>query len=81
MRWKYSGRKQRATGYAYINGSLYCDAIGSSQLRSCLHDAIINAAPIIRGNIDKLEFYRQCTPRRLKDTHLKELENANMYHL
>ena len=77
----YSGIKQRATGYVYLNGSPYCDAKGSSHLRSCLRHAINNAVPIIGGNIDKLKLYRQCTPRRMKDKHLKELENANMYHL
>ena len=53
MRPKYSGRKQKATGYVLITGSPYRDAEGSSQLRSCLHDAIINAAPRIVWGIDK----------------------------
>ena len=43
----YSGRKRKAAGFVYIQGSLYCDVEGSSQLRSCLHDEIINAAPRI----------------------------------
>ena len=34
----------------YPNGLTYRDADGSSHLRSCLHDALINAAPIIGGN-------------------------------
>ena len=55
IRWTYSGRKQRATCYVYPKGSPYHDAEGSSQLRSCLHDAIINAAPRIGGEIDKFE--------------------------
>ena len=71
--WTYSGRKQRATGYVYLNGSPYLDAEGLSQLISCLRLDIINAAPIIGGGVDKLELYRQCPPRRLKDTYLKEL--------
>ena len=45
----YSLRKRRATCYVYLNGSPYCDAKGSSQLRSCLHDATIDASPIIGG--------------------------------
>ena len=49
----YSGRKQRATGNVYLNGSPYRDAEGSSQLRLCLNDAIINAAPIIGRKIDE----------------------------
>ena len=47
MRWTYSVRKRKATGYVYLNGPPYRDAEGSSQLRSCIHDAIINAAPRI----------------------------------
>ena len=50
IRRTYSGRKQRATSYVYLNGSPYRDAKGSSQPRSCLHDAIINAALRIGGN-------------------------------
>ena len=46
----YSGIKQRATGYVYLNSSPYRDAEGSSQLRSCLHDTIINFDPRIGGN-------------------------------
>ena len=47
IRRTYSGRKRKATGYVLITGSPYRDAEGSPQLRSCLHDAIINAAPRI----------------------------------
>ena len=43
----YSGRKQKATGYVLITGSPYRYSEGSSQLRSCLHDAIFNDSPII----------------------------------
>ena len=50
IRQTYSGRKQKATGYVYITDSPYRDAEGSSQLRSCIHDAIINYAPRIGGN-------------------------------
>ena len=53
IRQIYLGRKLKATGYVYITGSPYCDAEGLSHIRSCLH-AIINAAPRIRGNFEKL---------------------------
>ena len=43
----YSGRKRKATGYVSLTGSPYRDAEGSPHHRSCLHDAIINAAPRI----------------------------------
>ena len=49
IRRTYSGRKLRAAGYVYLNGSPYRYAEGLSQLISCLHDAIINSAPIIGG--------------------------------
>ena len=54
IRRVYSGRKRKATGYVYIQGSPYLDAEGSSQLRSCLHDSIINASPRIFQGVDKL---------------------------
>ena len=47
IRWTYSGRKRRATGFLYLTGLPYCDSEGSSQLVSCIHDSIINAAPRI----------------------------------
>ena len=54
IRWTYSGRKRRATGYVSLKVSPYHDAEGSSQLRLCLHDTIINAAPKIGGEMDVL---------------------------
>ena len=57
MRRTYSGRKRSATGFVYLKCSPYIDSEGSSHLRSCLHDAIINADPIIRRDIDKFELY------------------------
>ena len=51
-------KKSKTAGFVYLQGSPYRDAEGSSQLRSCLHDTIINAAPRIGQLIDKLEFYR-----------------------
>ena len=47
--WTYSERKINATSYVLITGSPYCDAEGYPQLRSCLHDAIVNASPRIVG--------------------------------
>ena len=66
MRWTYSGRKLRATGYEYIIGSPYRDAEGLSHLRSCLHDAITNTDPRIGKKKDKLDLYIQCPTRRVK---------------
>ena len=47
IRRTYSGRKRKATGNVLITGSPYRDAEGSPHHRSCLHDAIMNSAPII----------------------------------
>ena len=49
--------KRTGTGFVYLKGSPYCDYEVSSHLRSCLHDEIINSAPII-GEILKNELYR-----------------------
>ena len=76
IRHTHSGIKRKATCYVYITGSPHHDAEGLSQIRSCLHDAIINATPRIGGKIDKFELYRQCSPRRVKDTEIKELEKC-----
>ena len=48
--WKYSGRKRKATGFAYLEGSPYCDAEGSSNLRPFNHDSVINDDSIIGEN-------------------------------
>ena len=59
-----------------MTGSKYRDAEGSSNHRSCLHDAIINAAPRVVEEIDQSELYRQCSPRRTMNTAMYELESC-----
>ena len=76
IRQTYSRRKRKETGYVYITSSSYRDAEGLSQLRSCLHDLIMNASPRIGEKTDKPELNRQCLPRRVKDTEIKELEKC-----
>ena len=44
-------------------------------MMSCLQDAVNNSVPRIGKYINKLEFYRQCPPRRVKDTKMSEIEN------
>ena len=46
-------------------------------MSSCLQDAVINSAPRIGKYINKLELYRQCTPRRVKDKKMTEIENTS----
>ena len=53
IRWTYSGRKRKATGYVLITGSPYHDAEGYTHFRSCIHDAIIRAAPRIGRGFDQ----------------------------
>ena len=51
MSRKYSGRKLKETGYVLIIVSPYRDDEGPPHHRSCLHDAIVNAAPTIGGKL------------------------------
>ena len=46
-------------------------------MRSRLQDAVINSAPRIGKFINKLELYRQCPPRRVKNSHISEIENSS----
>ena len=46
-------------------------------MRSCLKDDAINSALRIGKYIDKHELYRQLPPRRVKDTHISEIENTS----
>ena len=45
--------KKKVAVFVYIKVSPFRDAEGSSQLRSCLYDEIINTAPRI-GDFEKL---------------------------
>ena len=61
--------------------SFYSDLIGYIEFQFlirllCLHDEIINAAPRIGGKFNKSELYIQCPYRRVKDTHIKQLEKC-----
>ena len=60
----------------YLKGSPYRYAEGSQHLRSCLHDAINNAAPIIGEFFDKSELYGQFSPRRVMDTTIDEFDKC-----
>ena len=70
-------RKRKATGCIYLPGSDFCEAEGHFSMRSCLQDAVINSAPRIGKFIDKKELYRQCPPRRVKDSNISEIENTS----
>ena len=71
------GRKRKATGCIYLPESEFREAEGNLSMRSCLQDAIISCAPRIVKFINKQEIYRQCPPRRLKDSHISEIENTS----
>ena len=45
-------------------------------MRSCLKDAVINSAPRIGKFINKQELYRKFPPRRVKNSHIYEIENC-----
>ena len=46
-------------------------------MRSCLKDAVINSASRIGKYTNKIELYRQCPSRRVKDTKLSEIESTS----
>ena len=72
IRQTYSGRKIKATGYVCITGSPYRDAEWSSQLRSYLHYAIINAALIIGGKSRNSNCIDNC-----ENTQYSDLQSAS----
>ena len=59
----------------FLTGSYFREAEVHLSMRSCLQDAVINYAPTIGKYIDKQEFYRQCPPRKVKDTNISEIKN------
>ena len=70
------GRKRKPTGCIFLSGSGFCEAEGNLKMRSCLQDAVIYSAPRIEKNINKQELYRQCPPRRVKNSHISEIEDS-----
>ena len=70
------GRKIKPTGCIFLPGSGFREAEGNLKMRSCLQDAVINSAPRIGKFINKLELYRQCPPRRAKNSHISEIEDS-----
>ena len=68
------GRKRKSTGYIYLPGSQYSEPRGYLKLKSYLQDAVINYSPKIGKYVNKLEFYNQCHPRRVKDTNTSNIE-------
>ena len=70
-------RKRKSTGFIYLPGSEFREAEGHLTMRSCLQDAVINYDPMIGKYINKLELYRQCPTRRVKDKKMSEIENTS----
>ena len=64
------GRKIKSAGCIYIPGYQSCESESRLNLRSCLHDAIINSAPRVFKHIKKHELYIQCPSRIVKDTNM-----------
>ena len=67
------GRKRKPTGCIFLPGSGFREAEGNLKMRSCLQDAVINSASSIGKFINKLELYRQCPPRIVKNSHISEI--------
>ena len=70
-------KKRKATGCIFLPWSGLREAEGNLKMRSCLQDAVINSAPRIGRFINKLELYRKCPPRRVKNSHISEIENTS----
>ena len=68
------GGKRKGTGCIYLPGPGFREAEVHLSMRSCLQDAVINSAPRIGKIINKQELYRNCHPRRVKDSHISEIE-------
>ena len=71
------GRKIKSTGSIYLPGSKSREAGGHLMMRSCLQYSVMNSALRIGKYIKRLELYRQCPPRRVKDTNMLEIENTS----
>ena len=69
--------EKKSTGFIYLPGSKFCEAEGHFLMRSCLQDSGINSSPSIGKYINKLELYRHCPPRKVKDTRMSEIENTS----
>ena len=70
-------KNRKSTGFVYLPGSEFHEAEGHLSMRSCLKYAVINSVPRIGKYIDKQELYRQCIPRKVKDTNISEIENSS----
>ena len=73
----FFSRKINVTGCIYLPGSGFREAEGHFSMRSCLQDAVINSAPRIGKFTNKQELYRQCPPRRVKNSHISDIENSS----
>ena len=71
------GRKRKPSGCIFLSGSGFGEAEGNLIMRSCLKDAVINYAPRIGKFINKQELYRQCPPRRVKNSHVSNIEDSS----
>ena len=67
--------EKKSTECIYLPGYQYREAKGHLKLSSCLHDAVINSDPRIEKYINKHEFYRQLTPRIMKDSNMNKIES------
>ena len=70
------GRKRKPIGCIFLSDSGLRDAVGNLKLRSCLQDSVINSAPRIGKFLNKEKLYRQCPPRRVKNSHISEIEKC-----
>ena len=69
--------RKKSTGFIYLPESEFLETEGYLMMRSCLQDTVIISAPKIGKYLNKLELYRQCPPRKVKNTKSYEIENTS----
>ena len=69
--------EEKSTGFIYLPGSRFCEAEGHLTMSSYLQDAVVNSASRIGKYINKLELYRKCPPRIVKNAKISEIENTS----
>ena len=74
---KNFGGEKKPKGFIYIPGYQFHQAKIDLELKACLHNAVINAAPGIGKFANRNKLYRQFSPRSVKDANMNETKNAS----
>ena len=69
--------EEKLAGYTHLSGSQFREAEGYLKLRSYLHNSIVNCAPRILKYMNRHELYIECSPKRMKDKNMNEIESSS----